>query len=120
MLCVLKYTKYCTTWCSKIQKLTVEGVPKLIKILYLYQDTLPKMYKILNVCPRFDKLLYRVSRIYRTYYSVFQNIFYIVKVYASIVQQEVAFFDKTKTGELINRLSADSQLVSQTVTQQVQ
>nr|QTW43701.1 ABCB10 [Eurytemora affinis] len=41
------------------------------------------------------------------------------KVYSSIVQQEVAFFDKTKTGELINRLSADSQLVSQTVTQQV-
>ena len=30
-----------------------------------------------------------------------------------------AFFDKTKTGELINRLSADTQLVSQAVTQQV-
>merc|ERR1740128_1181661 len=41
------------------------------------------------------------------------------KVYSSIVRQEVGFFDKTKTGELINRLSADSQLVSQTVTQQV-
>jgi len=41
------------------------------------------------------------------------------KVYSSIVRQEVGFFDKTKTGELINRLSADTQLVSQTVTQQV-
>jgi len=42
-----------------------------------------------------------------------------LKVFSSIARQEVAFFDKTKTGELINRLSADSQLVSQTVTQQV-
>jgi len=41
------------------------------------------------------------------------------KVFSSVVRQEVAFFDKTRTGELINRLSADSQLVSQTVTQQV-
>eukprot|EP00088_Acartia_fossae_P071392 TRINITY_DN9788_c0_g1_i11.p1 TRINITY_DN9788_c0_g1~~TRINITY_DN9788_c0_g1_i11.p1 ORF type:complete len:655 (-),score=72.17 TRINITY_DN9788_c0_g1_i11:343-2286(-) len=41
------------------------------------------------------------------------------KVFSSIVRQEVAFFDKTRTGELINRLSADTQLVSQTVTQQV-
>ena len=53
----------------------------------------------------------------------------------SVTQQETAFFDKNKTGELINRcivcrfllslmqkssrLSADTQLVSQTVTQQV-
>jgi len=41
------------------------------------------------------------------------------QVFSSIVRQETAFFDKTKTGELINRLSADTQLVSQAVTQQV-
>lgn len=40
-------------------------------------------------------------------------------VFSAIIRQETAFFDKNKTGELINRLSADSQLVSQTVTQQV-
>ena len=33
--------------------------------------------------------------------------------------KDTAFFDKNKTGELINRLSADTQLVSLTVTQQV-
>jgi ATP-binding cassette, subfamily B (MDR/TAP), member 10 len=43
----------------------------------------------------------------------------MLQVFSSIVRQETAFFDKNKTGELINRLSADSQLVSQTVTQQV-
>jgi ATP-binding cassette subfamily B (MDR/TAP) protein 10 len=42
-----------------------------------------------------------------------------LQVFSAIIRQETAFFDKNKTGELINRLSADSQLVSQTVTQQV-
>ena len=41
------------------------------------------------------------------------------QVFSSIVRQETAFFDKTKTGELINRLSADTQLVSQAVTTQI-
>lgn len=41
------------------------------------------------------------------------------RVFSSVTRQETAFFDTTKTGELINRLSADTQLVSQTVTQQV-
>ena len=41
------------------------------------------------------------------------------KVFSSVVKQETSFFDKNKTGELINRLSADCQLVSLTVTQQV-
>ncbi len=40
-------------------------------------------------------------------------------VFGSIVKQEAGYFDKTKTGELVNRLSADSQLVSQAVTQQI-
>ena len=41
------------------------------------------------------------------------------KLFGSIIKQDTAFFDKNKTGELINRLSADTQLVSLTVTQQV-
>lgn len=41
------------------------------------------------------------------------------KVYSAIVKQEVAFFDKNKTGELINRLSADTSLVSQCVTSNI-
>ena len=32
------------------------------------------------------------------------------------MRQEVAFFDHSRTGELVNRLSADTALVSQTVT----
>jgi ATP-binding cassette subfamily B (MDR/TAP) protein 10 len=40
-------------------------------------------------------------------------------VFGSIVKQEVAFFDKNKTGELVNRLSADTSLVSQSVTMNI-
>ncbi|KAJ9579752.1 hypothetical protein L9F63_004589, partial [Diploptera punctata] len=40
-------------------------------------------------------------------------------VFGSIVRQEVAFFDKNKTGELVNRLSADTSLVSQSVTMNI-
>ncbi|XP_069698493.1 ATP-binding cassette sub-family B member 10, mitochondrial isoform X1 [Periplaneta americana] len=40
-------------------------------------------------------------------------------VFGSIVKQEVAFFDKNKTGELINRLSSDTSLVSQSVTMNI-
>ncbi|XP_063217345.1 ATP-binding cassette sub-family B member 10, mitochondrial-like [Bacillus rossius redtenbacheri] len=40
-------------------------------------------------------------------------------VFASIMRQEVAFFDKNKTGELVNRLSADTTLVSHAVTQNI-
>ncbi|XP_072031210.1 ATP-binding cassette sub-family B member 10, mitochondrial-like [Amphiura filiformis] len=37
-------------------------------------------------------------------------------VFQSIVRQEVGFFDKTRTGELVNRLSTDSSLIGQSVT----
>ncbi|CAG7786584.1 unnamed protein product, partial [Allacma fusca] len=40
-------------------------------------------------------------------------------VFSSILRQEIAFFDKNKTGELINRLSADTLLVSQSVTMNI-
>ena len=38
------------------------------------------------------------------------------QLFGSIIRQEIAFFDKTKTGELINRLSTDTSLVGQSVT----
>ncbi len=40
-------------------------------------------------------------------------------VFSSILKQDIAFFDKNKTGELINRLSADTALVSQSVTMNI-
>ncbi|XP_042215943.1 ATP-binding cassette sub-family B member 10, mitochondrial-like isoform X2 [Homarus americanus] len=40
-------------------------------------------------------------------------------VFAAIVKQEIGFFDVNKTGELINRLSADTSLVSQSVTMNI-
>ncbi|KAJ8308440.1 hypothetical protein KUTeg_013314 [Tegillarca granosa] len=41
------------------------------------------------------------------------------KLFSSVMKQEVAFFDKTKTGELINRLSTDSTLVGNSVTMNI-
>lgn len=41
------------------------------------------------------------------------------KVFSSILAQEVAFFDSSRTGELVNRLSADAELVSSSVTQNI-
>jgi len=37
-------------------------------------------------------------------------------VYSSIIQQEIAFFDTTRTGELVNRLSGDCSSVQGTIT----
>ena len=41
------------------------------------------------------------------------------KLFSSIMRQEIGFFDKTKTGELINRLSTDTSLVGQSVTMNI-
>lgn len=38
-------------------------------------------------------------------------------LFSSVLKQEVAFFDKTCTGELINRLSADAALLGRSVTE---
>uniref|UniRef100_A0A673CDB7 ATP-binding cassette, sub-family B (MDR/TAP), member 10 n=1 Tax=Sphaeramia orbicularis TaxID=375764 RepID=A0A673CDB7_9TELE len=37
-------------------------------------------------------------------------------IFSSILKQEVAFFDRNKTGELINRLSADTAVVGRSIT----
>ncbi|XP_062850912.1 ATP-binding cassette sub-family B member 10, mitochondrial [Trichomycterus rosablanca] len=37
-------------------------------------------------------------------------------LFSSILRQEVGFFDKTRTGELVNRLSADTALVGRALT----
>nr|ASS36019.1 ABCB10 [Samia ricini] len=41
------------------------------------------------------------------------------QVYGAILRQEPAWFSKTSTGELVNRLSADSQLVGRNLSQNV-
>ena len=41
------------------------------------------------------------------------------QLFGSIIRQEMSFFDKTKTGELINRLSTDTALVGQTITMNI-
>ncbi|GFU54517.1 ATP-binding cassette sub-family B member 10, mitochondrial [Nephila pilipes] len=41
------------------------------------------------------------------------------KVYGSILCQEAAFFDHTKTGELINRISADTTTVGMSITNNI-
>ena len=41
------------------------------------------------------------------------------QVYAAIMRQEPAWFGKTSTGELVNRLSADTQLVGRNLSQNV-
>jgi ABC-type multidrug transport system fused ATPase/permease subunit len=38
------------------------------------------------------------------------------QLFAAVLAQEQAFFDATRTGELVNRLSADTQLVQRSVT----
>uniref|UniRef100_K7F442 ATP-binding cassette sub-family B member 10, mitochondrial n=1 Tax=Pelodiscus sinensis TaxID=13735 RepID=K7F442_PELSI len=38
-------------------------------------------------------------------------------MFSSILKQEIAFFDKTSTGELINRLSSDTTLLGRSVTE---
>ena len=37
-------------------------------------------------------------------------------LFDSYMKQDVAFFDKTKTGEMVNRLSTDVEVVSETIT----
>lgn len=37
-------------------------------------------------------------------------------LFTSILRQEVGFFDKTRTGELINRLSSDTAIVGRALT----
>ena len=40
-------------------------------------------------------------------------------LFSKILRQEVAFFDKTKTGELVNRLSMDTSVVAQSLSQNI-
>ncbi|ELU04240.1 hypothetical protein CAPTEDRAFT_149755 [Capitella teleta] len=41
------------------------------------------------------------------------------KVFGSIIRQDIAFFDKNKTGELINRLSTDTSIVGASITNNI-
>lgn len=42
-----------------------------------------------------------------------------LKVFSSILKQEQAWFDKKTTGELVNRLSSDTQIVGQALTSNI-
>lgn len=42
-----------------------------------------------------------------------------MQVFSSILKQEQGFFDKRTTGELVNRLSADTQIVGQALSQNI-
>jgi len=63
------------------------------------------------------------------YFTVFHALFHCLgnrivrslrsQLFSSIVRQEIAFFDKNKTGELINRLSTDTTVVGQSVTMNI-
>jgi ATP-binding cassette subfamily B protein len=39
-----------------------------------------------------------------------------LRVFAALLEQEIAFFDRQRTGELMNRLSSDAQMVQRAVT----
>lgn len=39
------------------------------------------------------------------------------RLFGSMMQQEMAFFDKSKTGELVNRLSSDTEIVGLSISQ---
>eukprot|EP00741_Cyanophora_paradoxa_P019420 tig00021127_g18747.t1 len=41
------------------------------------------------------------------------------RLFGAVVAQEVAFFDTTRTGELVNRLSGDCQVIQSAVTQNI-
>ncbi len=61
---------------------------------------------------KFDLLIKKISCSFsrRVVYRLRQNIF------DSIIKQEVGFFDDTRTGELTNRLSSDTQVLQNAVT----
>lgn len=41
------------------------------------------------------------------------------QAFSSIITQETGFFDKNRTGELVNRLSADTTVVANALTQNI-
>lgn len=42
-----------------------------------------------------------------------------LKLFSSILRQEQGWFDRRTTGELVNRLSADTQIVGQALTNNI-
>ena len=42
-----------------------------------------------------------------------------LNIFQAIIKQEISFFDETKTGELTNRLSSDTQVVQTSVTENI-
>lgn len=99
---------------------------KIIDIIYTASSNPEQMMQTLsNIC----KILIGVflvggsanfGRVYLIQVSG-QNVIKRLRqsLFSSIMRQETAFFDRTKTGEVINRLSADTILVGKAVTDNV-
>ncbi|XP_046847627.1 ATP-binding cassette sub-family B member 10, mitochondrial-like [Xenia sp. Carnegie-2017] len=99
---------------------------KIIDIIYtenendtIMKETLTSFSKIL--CGVF--LVGAVANAFRVYliYTSGERIIYNLryKLFQSITNQEIAFFDKRGTGELVNRLSGDTSLVGHAITYKV-
>ncbi len=98
------------------------GIGKLIDFIQTgdretMQDNLKKVTMIMSVV----FLLGALANFGRVYIiqSTGQRIVMRLRkqLFTSIMNQEMAFFDRNKTGELINRLSSDAEVVGQSISQ---
>jgi ATP-binding cassette subfamily B (MDR/TAP) protein 10 len=98
------------------------GIGKLIDFIQsgdreTMQDNLKKITLIMSVV----FLLGALANFGRVYIiqSTGQRIVMRLRkqLFTSIMNQEMAFFDRNKTGELINRLSSDAEVVGQSISQ---
>jgi len=101
-------------------------IGKIIDIMYTSNDDHDKMLETLRkLCYALAGLFVvgaaaNVGRLYMIQ-TAGQNIIKRLRqrTFGSIISQEVAFFDKTSSGELVNRLSSDTSLVGKAVTDNV-
>ena len=98
------------------------GIGKLIDFIQTgdretMQDNLKKVTMIMSVV-FFLGALANFGRVY-IIQSTGQRIVMRLRkqLFTSIMNQEMAFFDRNKTGELINRLSSDAEVVGQSISQ---
>jgi ATP-binding cassette subfamily B (MDR/TAP) protein 10 len=101
---------------GRVYLMSVSGIGQAVLVCMVYikqvclQLAMHGIRKNMNMICNSDSDVFSGQRITQTLRQV---------VFNSIMQQEIAFFDKNKTGELVNRLSADTSLVSQSVTMNI-
>ncbi|XP_050404463.1 ATP-binding cassette sub-family B member 10, mitochondrial [Patella vulgata] len=98
---------------------------KVIDIIYTASQDGTLVEKLNNICKILVGIfligaLANFGRVYLMQISG-QNIVKRMRerLFNSILQQEIGFFDKNKTGELINRLSTDTSIVGTSVTMNI-